>query len=71
MMRDAGELEAWSPPIRRGTKLTMRILNNTRFGEVQMIEKATQWYFKPDQPDRMPGQPTTLGGVLAGIAHAR
>jgi hypothetical protein len=70
MMRDAGELEAWSPPIRRGTKLTTRVLHNTRFGKVQMIEKATEWYFKRNQPNGKGGQPTTLAAVLAGMAHA-
>ena len=71
-MRDAGEFERWTPPIKRGAKVTMRMLRNTRVGAVQMLEEAAKWYWK-DQDQRPAkgkhGQPEAIRAVLAGMAR--
>jgi len=72
MMRDAGEFESWTPPIKRAAKITVRMLYNTRQGVVQMIEKASHWYFQhqDQQPARgRHGQPQAIAAVMAGMAR--
>ena len=69
MMRDAGEFERWTPRIRRQSKMTMRMLYNTRNGVVQLLEQAEAWYFKHDQGKGKRGAPTPVAAIMGGLAH--
>lgn len=43
LLRDDGQLEEWTPPVRRGDKLTMRVLYHTKRGVLPMLTEATNY----------------------------
>lgn len=43
LLRDDGQLEEWSPPVRRTDKLTMRVLYHTKRGVLPMLTEATNY----------------------------
>jgi hypothetical protein len=68
LLRDAGEID-WTPPVRRGDKMTLRALYNTASGVLPMWERALQkLHAAPTRGKK--GQPTGLADILGTIRGA-
>ena len=70
MLRDAGEID-WTPPVRRGDKMTLRALYRTASGHLPMWTRALTKLAESQKQGRKAkgkGTPQGIGDILGRIA---